>query len=171
MNALDQINSLITANQAGKTKPNQSPQSPAAQQALRQAAKQFEAILLMQLTSALSGSNNDDEDALFGGDSGSSLAKQMFSEQMATTMADSGGVGLAEMMMRQYGLDPADLSSKKTNGLVKMMSAIKDINSKSAPAEQQLNTKTSPLINRSMRMNALPSETYNSIGGDPNDAA
>jgi murein DD-endopeptidase MepM/ murein hydrolase activator NlpD len=173
MNGLDQINSLIAANQAGQTKPNQSPQSPAAQQALQQAAKQFEAILLMQLTSALSGSNNDDEDSLFGNEGGSSLAKQMFSEQMATTMADSGGIGLAEMMMRQYGLDPASLSSKKTNGpgsLVKIMSAIKDINTKAAP-EQQLNTKSSPLINRSARMSALPSETYTGIGGDPNDAA
>jgi murein DD-endopeptidase MepM/ murein hydrolase activator NlpD len=94
----------------------------------------------------------------------------MFSEQMATTMADSGGIGLAEMMMRQYGLDPANLSSKKTNGpvsLVKMMSAIKDINSKSAP-EEQLNAQASPLINRSARMTTLPGETF---AGDPNDAA
>ncbi len=170
MNALEQINSLIAANQTGQTKPNQSPQS---QQALQQAAKQFEAILLMQLTSALSGSNNDDEDSLFGGDSGSSLAKQMFSEQMATTMADSGGIGLAEMMMRQYGFDASKLSSKKTDGpvspisLVKMMSAIKDINSQAAP-EQQLNARTSPLINRSARQTPVIPETF---AGDPNDAA
>ncbi|HEV7644464.1 MAG TPA: peptidoglycan DD-metalloendopeptidase family protein [Pyrinomonadaceae bacterium] len=164
MNALEQINSLIAANQ---TKPNQSPQSPQSQQALQQAAKQFEAILLMQLTSALSGSNNDDEDALFGGDSGSSLAKQMFSEQMATTMADSGGIGLAEMMMQQYGLDPAKLSSKKTDGMIKMMTAIKDIKEKAVPM-QQFKTNAAPLINRSARMTALPSETF---AGDPNDAA
>ena len=61
---------------------------------LRNAAVQFEAILLMQITSAMSPSNNsDDEDSLFGSDAGSGLANKMFSEQMATTLAQSGGFG------------------------------------------------------------------------------
>ena len=84
MNALEQINSLIAANGA---QPNKGAQSP---EALQQAAKQFEAILLMQLTSALNGKNDgDDEDSLFGNDGGSSMANQLFSEQMATTMAET----------------------------------------------------------------------------------
>jgi murein DD-endopeptidase MepM/ murein hydrolase activator NlpD len=165
MNGLEQINSLIAASQAGQTKPNQSAQS---QEQLQQAAKQFEAVLLMQLTSALAGSNNDDdEDSLFGSDSGSSMAKQMFSEQMATTMADSGGIGLADMMMRQYGIDPKDLSSKKTDGLIKMMSAIKDSKDKVAPLSQFKNN-VAPLIDRSARPTAMMPETFT---GDPNDAA
>src|ERR1700755_40735 len=165
MNGLEQINSLIAANQAGQAKPNQSAQS---QEQLQQAAKQFEAVLLMQLTSALAGSNNDDEeDSLFGSDGGSSMAKQMFSEQMATTMSESGGIGLADMMMRQYGLDPKNLSTKKTDGLIKMMSAIKDSKDKTAPLAQFKNN-VSPLINRSARPNISTPETF---AGDPNDAA
>lgn len=68
---------------------------------LRAAAQQFESILLMQLTSALSGANNDDEDKLFGGDGGSNLAQQLFSEQLAKTIADAGGVGLADLLMQR----------------------------------------------------------------------
>jgi Rod binding domain-containing protein len=171
MNGLEQINSLMAANQAGQTKPNQSAQS---QEALQKAAKQFEAVLLMQLTSALNGSNkDDDEDSLFGTDGGSSLAKQMFSEQMATTMADSGGIGVADMMMRQFGFDPSSLSTKKTDGMIKMMSAIKDVRTKSQPLGQ-FKTNSAPLvnggslINRSARMAPLPSETFT---GDPNEAS
>lgn len=177
MNAIEQINSLIAANQAGQTKPNQSAQS---REALQKAAKQFEAVLLMQLTSALNGSNkDDDEDSLFGADGGSSLAKQMFSEQMATTMADSGGIGVADMMMRQFGFDPSSLSTKKTDGMIKMMSAIKDVRGKSQPLEPlgQFKTNSAPfvnggsLINKSARMAPIPPETVETFTGDPNDAA
>lgn len=73
-----------------------------AQAQMLQTAKQFEAILLQQLTSALSGSNSDDEDSLFGGDAGSGMAKQMFAEQMATTLAESGGIGLSDLIMNQF---------------------------------------------------------------------
>jgi murein DD-endopeptidase MepM/ murein hydrolase activator NlpD len=160
MNALEQINSLI-AQDVNK------PQKVQSQEALQKAAKQFEAVLLMQLTSALNGSNDNDEDSLFGADGGSSLAKQMFSEQMATTMSESGGIGMADMMMKQFGFDPSSLSSKKTQGLVKMMSAIKDIKSKVDPI-QQFKTNSAPLINKSARMPPPPNETFT---GDPNDAA
>lgn len=69
---------------------------------MRQAAMQFEAMLLMQLTSALNVSIEDDEESLFGSDSGTGLARQMFSEQMATAMAQAGGIGLAETIMQQF---------------------------------------------------------------------
>ena len=83
---------------------NSSPPKQAAQQspdALRQAAAQFESLLLTQLTSALNGSKDDagdGEDNLFGSDGGTGLAKQMFSEQLANSMAQSGGVGLADLI-------------------------------------------------------------------------
>lgn len=96
-NPLEQINNIVNAN---KTTQNQ--QSP---EALRKAAMQFEAILLQQLTSSLSGTNNDDEDSLFGNDGGTGLAKQLFSEQLATTMAQSGGVGLSDLILRQFGVN------------------------------------------------------------------
>jgi murein DD-endopeptidase MepM/ murein hydrolase activator NlpD len=92
--ALDQLNGL------------HQPKNPAAPDAMRAAATQFEAILLMQLTSALNSTGKEggeDEESLFGSDEGSGLAKQMFSEQLATTMAQSGGVGLSDIILRQLG--------------------------------------------------------------------
>ena len=62
---------------------------------------EFEALLLRQLTASLNISNDDDDDKLFGGDSGTGLAKQLFSEQIATAMSRAGGVGLAAMLVRQ----------------------------------------------------------------------
>lgn len=96
---------------------------------LRNAAKQFEAIMLTQLTSALSESNTD-EDSLFGNDGGSGLAKQMFSEQLAKTMAESGGVGLADMIMQKFGINDAKESSSKKNNFSGAMAAIKEIQGK-----------------------------------------
>lgn len=93
---------------------------------LRAAAKQFEAIMLMQLTSALS-SGEPDEDALFGSDGGSGLAKQMFSEQLAKTMAESGGVGLADLIMQKFGINDPKENSLKKNGFSDAMAAVKEI--------------------------------------------
>jgi murein DD-endopeptidase MepM/ murein hydrolase activator NlpD len=96
---------------------------------LRNAAKQFEAIMLMQLTSALSETNTD-EDSLFGNDGGSGLAKQMFSEQLAKTMAESGGVGLADMIMQKFGVNDAKGNSVKKDNFSGAMAAIKEIQGK-----------------------------------------
>ena len=92
----------ISAIENSGVQPTPNSKTPATE-ALRQAAVQFEAILLMQLTSALNGTGEADEDSLFGNDGGSDLAKKMFSEQMATTIANSGGVGLADTIMQQFG--------------------------------------------------------------------
>jgi murein DD-endopeptidase MepM/ murein hydrolase activator NlpD len=164
MNALEQINSLIAQN-ANKPGGRMNPQ---AQEALQKAAKQFEAILLMQLTSALNGSKdeNDGEDSLFGSDGGTSMAKQMFSEQMATTMSENGGVGLADLIMQKFGGNPVKNMSTKTDGLAKMMSAVKDIRDQIKPLRNS-ESNIKPLINRSGRIAPLPVEQ---MLGNPNDA-
>ncbi len=106
---------------------NQQPQNQKAPDALRRAAIQFEAVLLMQLTSALNNANNNDEDSLFGSDGGSGLAKQMFSEQLATTMAQSGGIGLSAMILRQFGGTEANSVSSGIKGLSGVIAAVKDM--------------------------------------------
>lgn len=104
---------------------------PKKQAELRDAAKQFESVLLLQLTSALSGANNDDEDKLFGNDAGAGLAQKMFSEQMATTIADAGGIGLSEIIFNH--LSGGAAATKPADGLNKNMkaalSAVRDIKS------------------------------------------
>lgn len=159
MNALEQINNLVsTAKTSGRT-----PEAQA--EAIRKAAQQFEAVLLNQLTSALNSTGAaDDEDSLFGNDGGSTLAKQMFSEQMATTMANSGGVGLSDVIMRQFGIDPASLAQKK-NDLGGVMKAMKDIRSNNS--QNNASEKNLPLINTSAKSTYKP-EVFT---GNPDEAA
>lgn len=112
---------------------------------LRQAAKQFEAILLTQLTSALS-ATNEDEDSLFGSDGGTKMANQMFAEQLATTMANAGGVGLAESILQKFGIDQnANLSKKNLSGALE---AIKDIK-ESIKMSPLKNTSNAAAVNSS----------------------
>lgn len=118
----------ITNSTASKVK-----QALPGEDALRKAAMQFEAILLMQLTSALNGSGSD-EDSLFGSDGGSGLAKQMFSEQLANVMAESGGVGLQDLILQKFGLNQANLSAKNQGSLLKTISAVKDIRENTSAA-------------------------------------
>lgn len=121
--------------------------SPPDASSLRRAAMQFEAILLMQLTSSLRGTD-DDEDSLFGGDSGSGLARQMFSEQLATTMAESGGIGLADLILQQFGGERPKTASSPD--LANLISAVKKIRGNEADP------------------NLLP--VPDTFAGDPNDA-
>jgi murein DD-endopeptidase MepM/ murein hydrolase activator NlpD len=81
------------ANSARATSPNEV--------ALRQAAKQFEALLLTQLTASLN-PKDEGEDALFSNSGGGmGLARQMYSEQLAKTISESGGIGIADMIVAQ----------------------------------------------------------------------
>lgn len=151
ISALEQINSL---------QPNQNPQSP---EALRKAAMQFEAVLLMQLTSSLSSTGlSEDEDSLFGGDSGTNLSKQMFSEQLANTMAQSGGVGLADIIMRQFGAAPSKQENGTIKGLSKTVNAVRN-------SEERPNARMSaPVINRSGKVTPVD---ISSFTGNPDDFA
>ncbi len=68
---------------------------------IRQMATEFEALLLNQLTATLS-KTEDDEGSLFGNSGGGmSLSRQLFSEQLAKTMAQNGGIGLADLILQQ----------------------------------------------------------------------
>ncbi|MET0752719.1 MAG: peptidoglycan DD-metalloendopeptidase family protein [Pyrinomonadaceae bacterium] len=155
-NAIDNLGNTNAAQTSSQTQQ---------QDAIRRAAVQFESILLMQLTSALNGANNDDdENALFGGDGGSNLAKQMFSEQLATTMADSGGIGLSDLITRQFGLNQPK-TANVANKLANVVSAVKDIKTNTG-ANVSSKNKVTPLINK----NAKIEPVTDTFLGDPNDA-
>lgn len=149
LNPLDQINTIVSAD---KKAPTQSSQDD-----IRKAAMQFEAILLNQLTAAMN-TSSDDEDSLFGSDGGTGLAKQMFSEQLATTMAQSGGVGLADLIMQKFGTAPVKPGSNKIKDLSGAITAVKEIK-QNLPALKNI----SSLINRSAKVE--PS-IYNSNNSD-----
>jgi murein DD-endopeptidase MepM/ murein hydrolase activator NlpD len=83
--------------------------------ALRQAAAQFESLLLTQLTACLN-PKDDDEEALFSNSGGGmGLARQMYSEQLAKTMSESGGIGIADMIMAQITRRTAPTVQGKIN--------------------------------------------------------
>ncbi|HRH45263.1 MAG TPA: peptidoglycan DD-metalloendopeptidase family protein, partial [Pyrinomonadaceae bacterium] len=148
LSPLEQINNL-------QTKPNA--QSP---EAIRNAAMQFEAVLLMQLTAALSNTGGDDEDSLFGSDGGSGLAKQMFSEQLATTMAESGGVGLSNLIMQQFGANQPKSVSGNPKNLSNVMAAVKDIKENSP---QNFNNPVNSISN----LNQVETEMNSTVGDSP----
>ena len=68
--------------------------------AARQTAMQFEAMFLQQLTAALNPTSDEAEDSVFSS-TGSDMYKQMFSEQIAKIMANNGGIGIADTILRQ----------------------------------------------------------------------
>ena len=81
---------------------------------IRQMATEFEALLLNQLTSTLSKSE-DSEGGLFGDSGGGmSLSRQLFSEQLAKTMAQNGGIGLADLILNQVRQTKSEPVKTKT---------------------------------------------------------
>lgn len=138
--------------------PIKQPNAAPSAERLRQAAMQFEAILLMQLTSALNSTTNEDDESLFGSDAGSGMAKQLFSEQMATSLAQSGGVGLADLIISQFGTE-TKTGAGKIKGLSEIVSSVKNLAGKESAAPKLLENHPLPPI--SERLTA----------GDPNDAA
>jgi len=132
---------------------------------LRKAATQFEALLLMQLTSVLNNTGGEgEEDSLFGSDGGSGLAKQMFSEQLATTMAQSGGVGLSDVILRQTGGGQAKLHSglKPLSGA---MMAIKDIK-----ANAGYDIKNNAQMGYILNVDSINSDSTFNNSSDPREA-
>jgi peptidoglycan hydrolase FlgJ len=69
--------------------------------AIRQMATEFEALLLNQLTASLSKTENDEGGLFSDSGGGLSLSRQMFSEQLAKSMAQNGGIGLADLIISQ----------------------------------------------------------------------
>lgn len=115
---------------------------------LRQAAIQFEAVLLMQLTSALNQTSGDDEESLFGSDAGSGMAKQLFSEQMATSLAQSGGVGIAELIIQQVNGTHLN-QAKGIKNLSEVISSVRGLE----PQSQGIDIAKNPVYGLSSRTN------------------
>ena len=81
----------------------QNPDRPAVndESAMRRMASEFEALLLNQLTGSINPTDSEEEEGLFSSGGGLGLSRQLFAEQFAKTMASSGGIGLADMIVNQ----------------------------------------------------------------------
>lgn len=100
--------------------------------AVRRAAQEFEAMLLNQLTASLNSTSDSEEGSLFGGETGTGLYKQMFSEQLAKTMSQAGGVGLADLMLKQ--MLPAGSKSAASDRAAAGVRELRRSNDAPAPA-------------------------------------
>jgi murein DD-endopeptidase MepM/ murein hydrolase activator NlpD len=98
--------------------------------AARRAAVQFEALLLAQFTAAMNPTSTEEEDNVFSS-TGADMYKQMFSEQMAKIMADNGGIGIAETIMRQLR-EKAAATNDKPAALERAMAGVKAIKQEKA---------------------------------------
>ncbi len=143
-------------------------QKPSQEDALRKAAVQFEAVLLNQLTSVLN-NTSDDKNKLFGSDGGTDLAKKLFSEQLATAMAEAGGIGLTKTILAQFSKSNSKSTPGKTNTLSGALAAVKDIKNESlSPVLAQKNFDVSKLIDKTGKINPI----LDRLGKvNPNDAA
>lgn len=153
--------------------------------AIRQVASEFEALLLNQLTSTLN-KTDEEEGGLFSDSGGGlSISHQLFGEQLAKTISQSGGIGLADMIMKQ-------LAGNKTQGPSKLKSLTPHFATETAqitkPGESNVNsvptsgrfiTSEAALATRPRRVHSVqtqatervakPAEVFRSIAHKPVD--
>lgn len=141
----------IEAMAAGKTQNvERSPQPDVA--AVRKMAAEFESLLLNQLTASLNPKEGDDEETLFSNNGGLGLSRQMFGEQLAKTMSESGGVGLADMIVRQITHQDAVKSQHAGRGLA----AAREIRAEAAtPPNAVRISKESALVGNAQNLDPI----------------
>ncbi|MDX2030113.1 MAG: peptidoglycan DD-metalloendopeptidase family protein [Blastocatellia bacterium] len=86
-----------------EVRPSSSPGRASANRELaaRRAATEFEALLLSHITAALAPAEEEsDEGGIFSGGA-TGFYRQMFSEQLARALAERGGLGLSDTVLRQ----------------------------------------------------------------------
>ncbi len=136
-----------------KAAANADPRSP---QAIKAVAQQFEALLMQQMLSAMNATSLG-PDLL--GDTAGPMFKSMFTQQLATTLSQGQGMGLATYIARElstrYGLNPGldPASSKQPSGTP---AAPADSGSIAAHA---VNTQASALPLASSATAALPTQS------------
>jgi murein DD-endopeptidase MepM/ murein hydrolase activator NlpD len=86
--------------------------------AAQQTAMEFEALLLTQLTAALNPTPDETEDTIFSS-TGADMYKQMFGEHIAKIMANNGGIGVADTILRHL----QEKASAKSPALERAMEA------------------------------------------------
>lgn len=78
---------------------------------VKQVAKEFESLLLTQITSALR-TKPDETDGEGTDSSSTDLSQQLLAEQMAQVIANNGGIGLVDVLMEKLQIQKQELSTK-----------------------------------------------------------
>lgn len=117
--------------------------------AARQTATQFEGMFLTQLTAALNPKSDDEEDNVFSS-TGGDMYKQMFSEQVAKIMADNGGIGLADTIMRHL----QEKASARTETMERAAAVVQAVKQETAAAPKT--TMPSEVLRAEIRQTGEP---------------
>jgi Rod binding domain-containing protein len=95
---------------------------------MQRAAAQFEALLLTQLRASLNPKEQDEYGRFGNSGTGMSLARRMYGEQLAKTMAESGRIGIAEMITAQVTKRNAQPLKHRVNQLIeRALSGVREI--------------------------------------------
>jgi murein DD-endopeptidase MepM/ murein hydrolase activator NlpD len=136
--------------------------------AVRQMAQEFEALLLNQLTSTLN-KTDDEEGGLFSDSGGGlSLSRQLFSEQLSKTLAQSGGIGLADLIVSQVAQKNSASKANHPSALSAMreVSNIKNNDSGSTPTVEDTGryiTSEAALATRPRRVHPAQTESVKAV--------
>jgi murein DD-endopeptidase MepM/ murein hydrolase activator NlpD len=110
--------------------------------AVRQMATEFEALLLNQLTSTLNKTDDEEGGGLFSDSGGGlSMSRQLFSEQLSKTLSQSGGIGLADLIMSQVQQHKSASKANHASPLAAMRE-VKNVNA--TPAESDPISNSTP---------------------------
>ena len=115
------------------------------EKAVRRAATEFESLMLSHFTASMNPKNDEEEEGLFGS-SANDMYNQMFSEEMAKTLAKKGGVGLADSIMKQLGMNNLAGAARGTQRAVEMARMVRGKESGTDPAEGRVAVKNSNLL-------------------------
>ncbi len=91
----------------------------------KRVAREFEAIMLGQLTTALQPQADENEETVFGSEG--SLPQQLLAEQMANTLASAGGIGMADVIMSQ--LHPNKVNNASVQNAIQTAQNLRTIHS------------------------------------------
>ena len=137
---ISQVDATVITGTAQSERPGQRDEAT-----LRRMASEFEALLLNQLTASLN-PKEEDEDGLFTNSGGMGLSRQMFSEQLAKTMSEHGGIGLADLIISHL---KGNAPSKKSPETSRALAAAREIRAHSGKALGQENASSSATNNSS----------------------
>jgi len=129
-------------------------------EALKTAAKQFEALFTKQLLKSASDARIGND--LMGGDQGE-FYQDMFNNQIAQTLAQGRGLGIADLLVRQ--LQQSKLSAKDSS----TASTLKQILPGLAPAQMPLKANVQPAVSAEKTSPAHSGSTISNVLGKPLD--
>jgi murein DD-endopeptidase MepM/ murein hydrolase activator NlpD len=133
--------------------------------AVRRAATEFEAMMLSQFTAAMNPKNDEEEEGLFSS-SANDMYHQMFSEEMAKSLAKNGGVGLASSLMQQLGMNNLAGASRGTQRAVEMARLVRGKDSGNNLADGLASVEKSSLLTKRPSHHSHSSSAANSPSGN-----